>query len=111
MRTGKCAGNVVSIKQVRNKCRPGKEYREEIPIIAENIDTMVDLLMKHAVFLTLSGKWKEWADTMPPDEEVSFDMDMLRSVGDPMINRLLDAVEHLDDAGRFFTAASGNLKQ
>lgn len=80
-----------------NKKNNHHEYNERLKATNTELSEMSSKLFDLGLKLALTGKWKEWDDSVQVGTTVNFDEDMLLNTGDEIVTRLIKLSITLDD--------------
>ncbi len=73
------------------------EYNERLKATNTDLSEISSKLFDLGLKLALTGKWKEWDDSVQVGTTVHFDEDMLLNTGDEIVTRLIKLSITLDD--------------
>ena len=74
-----------------------KTYLEQLKLTADKLSECSSQFFDLGLHLALTGKWKEWSDSMPIGSEVHFDDGMLLDTGDDIITRIIKMRIEIDN--------------
>jgi len=74
-----------------------KDYLEQLRQTADTLYGFSSEFFGLGLHLALSGKWKEWNDSMAIGSEVNFDETMLLDTGDDVVTRIIKIKIEIDN--------------
>jgi len=72
-------------------------YLEQLKAAADELSDISVKLFGLGLNLAISGKWKEWNDSVAIGSEVCFDDDMLLDTGDEFVTRIIRMKLEIDN--------------